>query len=235
MRRFRPGFVLTAAWAVATALLLGLGSWQLARLGWKNELLARAEAALSAPAEPLPRVLADPPALEFRRVRASGVYLPDTAVALGFLVREGRPGSRLLTAFRLEDGRTVLVDRGFVPEDELARALRRPPPGGLRELEAVVRTGRGGGWATPSPDRALPRWYALDIEGIGRHLGLALEPVLLVLEHKDDAEPFPRPEPVVVDLPNPHLGYAATWFGLALALTVFYILIGRRAARETAP
>lgn len=233
MRRFRPGATLTAAWAIATLLLLGLGTWQLQRLAWKNELIAKAEAAAAAAPASLPAAIADPGVFEFRRVRASGAYLSDRNVALGLVTREGRSGSRLLSAFRLYDGRTLLVDRGFVPESTLREALAAAPPAGPRVLEGVLRTGHAGSWATPAPDLRLPRWYAPDIAAIGRHLELALEPCLLVLEQREaDAAPFVEPAPVVVDLPNPHLGYAITWFGLAATLLVFYILLGLRAGRE---
>lgn len=233
VRRFRPGLALTLAWAVATAVLLALGTWQLQRLFWKTELIAKAEAAANAVPAPLPAEIAEPAALEFRRVRVSGAYLPGRAVALGLITRDGRAGSRLLVPFRLEDGRALLVDRGFVPEDRLREALAAPPPEGPRVLEGVLRTASAGTWATPAPDLHLPRWYAPDTEAIGRHLGLALEPFLLVLQEREaDAPAFLQPTPVAVDLPNPHLGYAVTWYGLAASLLAFYILLGFRRNEE---
>lgn len=233
-RRFRPGLPLTLVWASATAVLVGLGIWQLQRLAWKTELLERAQTALHETARELATGPIDRGALEFVRVRVRGAYLPRTSVALGLSTREGRAGTRLLTAFRLEDGRTLLVDRGFVPETELTRLIAAPPPEGPRELEGVARAGSRGSWATPSPDLAVPRWYAADLEAIGRHLDLTLEPLLLVLERPEaGVGPYPAPAAVVPDLPNPHLGYAVTWFGLAGALLVVYILLGRRPHGET--
>ena len=233
LRRFRPSVALTLAWAVATTVLLALGTWQLQRFAWKSELIAKARSAATAAPAPLPAELAEPGAVEFRRVRVSGAYLPGKAVALGLVTRDGRAGSRLLVPFRLEDGRTVLVDRGFVPEDRLQEALAAPPPEGPRVLEGVLRTASAGTWATPAPDPRVPRWYAPDTEAIGRHLGLALEPFFLVLQEREpEAAAFPQPIPVAVDLPNPHLGYALTWFGLAGVLLAFYILVGIRAERE---
>lgn len=231
--RFRPGRALTAAWAACTVLLLALGGWQVQRLAWKSALIERAGRELAAPPRALPDGPLDPAELDFVRLRVSGVYLPGTSLALGLLSRNGQAGARLLTALRLADGRTLLVDRGFVPEAELARAIGTPPPGGLRELEGVARAVRSGSWAAPRPDLALPRWYAADLEAIGRHLGAVLEPVLFVLEKAEEGEgPYPAPAPVSLDLPNPHLGYALTWFGLAAALQVFYILLGRRPLGE---
>ncbi|MCL6607702.1 MAG: SURF1 family protein [Geminicoccaceae bacterium] len=233
LRRFRPGLALTLAWAAATAVLLALGAWQVQRLVWKTELIAKAAAAATAAPGPLPAEIAEPAALEFLRVRVSGAYLSGRAVALGLITRDGRAGSRLLAPFRLEDGRTLLVDRGFVPEDRLPEALAAAPPEGLRVLSGVVRAASTGTWATPRPELVLPRWYAPDIGAIGRHLGLALEPVFLVLEQPEPGtRGFPEPAPIAVELPNPHLGYALTWFGLAGVLLAFYILLGVRAGRE---
>lgn len=233
MRRFRPGLLLTALWAAVTLVLLGLGVWQVQRLAWKNELIARAEAAVRQPASDLPAELGDPAGLAFRRVRVAGSYVAGRAVALGLEKRDGRVGARLLVPFRLEDGRTVLVDRGFVREERLREVLAAPPPAGRRVLEGVLRPAGGGSWATPGPDLSVPRWYTADTEAIGRHSGLALEPLVLVLERpEDDGQSPAEPGPVAIELPNPHLGYAVTWFGLAAALLVFYILLGLRAGRE---
>lgn len=217
-------------------MLLGLGTWQLQRLAWKVDLLERAERNLAGPAGALPDGLVDAAALEFVRLRVTGEYLPATSLALGFVTRDGRPGARLLTALRAEDGRTVLVDRGFVPEERLGRAITAPPPTGVREIEGVARAGSRGSWMTPAPDLSVPRWYTPDLEAIGRQLGLRLEPVLLVLERSEPGvDPDAEPMPVVVDLPNPHLGYALTWFGLAGALLVFYIVMACRPLGEKRP
>lgn len=234
-QRFRPSLPLTLTWAAATVVLLALGIWQLHRLAAKTVLLERAERALHEPARELPAGSLEAGALDFARLRVRGTYLPETSVALGLSTRDGRAGARLLTALRLEDGRTLLVDRGFVPEMDLARSIGAPAPEGLREIEGVARGGSPGTWATPGPDLTIPRWYAPDLEAIGRHLGLRLEPVLLVLERPEpdvDGFPVPVPGPVTVDVPNPHLGYALTWFGLAGALLVVYIRLGRRPLGE---
>lgn len=234
-RRFRPGLALTLVCAAAFAVLSALGTWQLQRLAWKTELNAKAGAAATAPPVELADAGADLAALEFRRVRLKGSYLGAGSVALGLVTLDGRAGSRLLTPFRLRDGRTVLVDRGFVPEERLREALGVPAPEGSRVVEGLVRRAGTGSWATPAPDLRVPRWYAPDTEAIGRHLGLALEPFLVILQEREEGGgAFPQPIPVTVDLPNPHLGYAVTWYGLAASLLAFYILLGfRRNEEET--
>ncbi len=232
----RSRVALTFLWATATAILLALGVWQLQRLAWKTELIERARRGLALPAVELPAGPLDPDLLDYRRIRVRGNYEPNRAVALGLTTREGQRGARLLAVFRLEDGRVLAVDRGFVPEGQLATVLRAPAPVGSRELEGIARVGSKGTFATPAPDLAVPRWYAPDLEAIGAHLGRALEPVLLVLDTPEpDVAGPPFPGLVAVELANPHLGYAATWFGLAAALCVVYILLVRRPVEGRSP
>ena len=224
-RRFRPRLRPTLASIVALAVLVGLGTWQLQRLAWKEGLIAHAQAQLDAPAVPLPADgLAD---LDFRRVAATGSYLHDAAFAFGFLAEDGRPGGRLITPFQLADGRVILVDRGWMPEDLL------PPnvPNGLRPegvvtLEGIARW-RGDDnrpWMTPADTPQQRRWYGWDKPSIQAATGRPIVPVVLVLERSEGPAGLPRAEPVLIDFPNDHLSYALTWYGLAVVLLVIYIL-----------
>jgi surfeit locus 1 family protein len=206
-------------------VLLYLGTWQLHRMAWKHELIAHAQAQLAAPAQPLPANGLS--GLDHRRVAAQGVYLHDAAFAFGFSAKGGRPGGHLITPLRLADGRIILVDRGWLPEDLL------PPnvptglqPGAIVALEGVARW-RGDatrGWMTPDDTPSQRRWYGWDIPAMGDTLGEAIEPLVLVLEHYEGPSGLPKAERVSIDFPNDHLNYALTWYGLALVLLVIYIL-----------
>ena len=226
-RRFRFRLWPTLAVLAALALLLGLGAWQVQRLGWKTDLIARAEAGLAAPPVALPAAGTDLEALDFRLVTARGAYLHDAAFAFGLSASNGEPGGRLITPLRLDDGRVVLVDRGWLPEALL------PPnvPEGLRQsgqvtLEGVARWrgGPGRGWMTPADQPERRRWFGWDIAAMGRALGTPLLPVVLVLERSEGPAGLPQAQRVAVDFRNNHLGYALTWYGLAAALLVIFVL-----------
>jgi surfeit locus 1 family protein len=215
----------TLATLAALIVLLCLGTWQLQRMAWKQDLIARAEAQLAAPALPLPP--GDLSGLDFRRVAVLGSYRHDLAVAFGFSAEGGRPGGRLITPLRLDDGRVILVDRGWMPEGLL------PPdmPAGLEPegpvaLEGIARW-RGDyarGWMSPADTPHLRRWYNWDLPAMSAAAGLPLEPLVLVLERSEGPEGLPMAERVSLDFPNDHLSYAFTWYGLALVLLVIYIL-----------
>ncbi|MGE3290593.1 MAG: SURF1 family protein [Geminicoccaceae bacterium] len=224
-RAFRPRLWPTVATLAGLALLLSLGTWQLQRLEWKRGLIGHAQAQLAAAPLPLPETGLE--TLDFRRVSLKGTYLHDAAFAFGFTAEDGAPGSRLITPFRLDDGRVVLVDRGWLPTDLL------PPhvPAGLQipgtiTLEGIGRW-RGSWhrtWFTPDDSPAQRRWYGWDIPAMAEATGLPLEPLEVVLERSEGPAGLPQAEPVSVDLPNDHLGYAITWYSLALILVVIYVL-----------
>jgi surfeit locus 1 family protein len=206
--------------------LLILGTWQLQRLAWKAALISAAQAQLAAPAIPLP---ADGLAtIDFRRVAATGSYLHDAAFAFGLSASGGEPGARLITPFRLKDGRIILVDRGWLPEallpPNVPQGLQQPT--GRTTVDGIARW-RGElqrTWLTPNDSPANRRWLSWDIPAIGSALGLPLEPLQLVLERSEGPAGLPKTEPVKAEFSNDHLNYALTWYGLAVVLVVVYIL-----------
>jgi surfeit locus 1 family protein len=235
-RRFRPRLWPTLCTAAALAVLVGMGTWQLQRLAWKQELIRAAESQLAAVAMPIPPGPLD--GVDFRRLSARGTYLHDAAFAFGLSAAAGEPGARLITPLRLEDGRTILVNRGWLPQPLL-------PPNVPTELQlvgpvAVEGIGRwrgdvARGWLAPDDAPAQRRWYSWDMPSIERALGLELVPLELILERSDGASGLPRAERVATEFSNNHLGYALTWYGLAAALLTIYILFSTNRPDAPAP
>ena len=221
--------------AVATLLallvLLGLGTWQLERLGWKRDLLARIAALHDAPAEPLTVVLhriADAQDVEFTRVQAQCAEVSAKVVHL-YALHEGAPGWRPVAACRLTTGphASILVDLGFAPGEAGAGPVDTAVtlPAG-RPIIGVLRRPSPEAWfeslapRPPSPDRR--RWFRRDIAGMAAALGAPNPaPVMLMLE--SPATPGLTASPLPTGISNRHLEYALTWYGLALALAAVYI------------
>lgn len=237
-RRFRLRFWPTIITMAGLLLLLGLGTWQAQRLAWKTGLIAQVEARLAEPPVPLPEPGADLSSFDFRRVEVRGTYRHDAAFAFGLQASGNEPGARLITPLRLDDGRVLLVDRGWLPEPLL------PPnvPDGLQPEDTVARTGvlrlRGevaASWLTPTSQPDRRRWFAWDMPALENALGMSLLPAVLVLERSEGSAGLPRTGPVRVELRNDHLGYALTWYGLAVGLLVIYLLFSFTPAREGNP
>ena len=229
-RGFSP--VLATLVAASLIILLSLGTWQLNRLAWKHDLLARIEVAKTAPAQPLAVVLhrldqgLD---IEFTRVQVDCAAYSGRIVYL-YSLHEGAPGWRPTTACRLTGGPTgsILVDLGFQPGE--AGAAPKPQAVTLAPNIPIVGVLR-----RPSPEpwfeRLAPRppsadgeqWLKRDITGMSEALGADNPAPLMLMLENPVGGPDLVASPLPVALSNRHLEYAVTWYGLALALASVYI------------
>ncbi len=232
-RRFRPQLWPSLTTALALAVLVAMGSWQLERLQWKRDLIAEMTQRMAGPAVALPPAPVDAAALRYRPIRIQGRFRHDRELYLEARSHQGRPGLHLVTPLVLDDGRVVLIDRGWVPPDR-----RRPetrPEGqiggqvaGSVSLTATLRTGgwKGYDFLRPENDPAGNAWVWMDLPRMAESAGL--EGIASGYYLVADAAPNPGGLPIGrapgVELPNNHLGYAITWYALALVLLVIYLL-----------
>lgn len=204
------------------AVLVALGFWQLDRLAWKEGILAERAARAAAAPVALP-AKADPVADAYLSVRAEGDF---TGEVLRVLVSRKQigPGVRVIGVLDTGDGRRVMVDRGFLPED---RKDDLPPPGpaavtGNLHWPAEVDS------FTPPPDPATGLWFARDLPAMAA--ALDSEPLLIVAREPTGGGIEPMPVDAS-DIPNDHLGYAIQWFSLAvvwLGMTAYLLWRIRR-------
>lgn len=222
----------------AFAILVGLGTWQMQRLRWKEDILARIDQRIHADPVDLPSP-AQWSALaasdyEYMRVRVSGVY-DHTREALIFRPAGGaakQPGYHVMTPLVVAEGAgVVLVNRGFVPESRKSAAAR---PGGQTSgvvtITGLLRAPEARSMFTPADQPAQNLWFTRDPVALARHLRLAgAAPFSIDAEVTPNAEDGPQGGATVVSIRNDHLAYALTWYGLALTLLgVFAAFAWRR-------
>lgn len=225
----RGGFPvgLTVATVIALAILVTLGTWQLQRLHWKQDLLARIAALQAAPAQPLGPVLdrvAKGGDADFTRVKVTCAGLATAPFLELYSLRDGQAGSRLISACRIDDAhyRTVLVDRGFVIDTVSARPPVDAAANAPVELVGVLRVPEPGNRF--SPPNTPGRWFVRDAKAMAATLK-APDPAPLFLMAETATNPEWKalvPAPIPADIPNRHLEYALTWYGLAAALLGVY-------------
>lgn len=220
------------------ALLLGLGTWQLQRLAWKNALLAELAAAQArGPVE----ASGNPP--PFAHITATGRFRPGAEAMLGLEVRGPVLGGSLVTVLDRPGQPPLLVERGWAPLE--GGAIQRPE--GEVTVSGYARYADRRGLLAAKDDPAHRRFYSFDPRAIAEALGapdaapyaltvvvpgaapppsgLGSAPAPQRGPVPDAAHAFPAPN-------NPHLGYAVTWFGLALAWTAIFLLWARRRIRD---
>jgi surfeit locus 1 family protein len=225
----RRGLVVPSiAAACAFAVLVGLGTWQVQRKAWKEGLIATVSERFAAPPAALPPpaewARLDPPTDEFRRVRFKGELLNDKE-ALVFTTGsslhggDAGPGYWVFTPARVLD-RIVMVNRGFVAEDRKDPATR--PQGqivGPVEIVGVMRWPEQPGLFTPAGEPAKNLWFVRDSTAIAQAKGVTpAAPFYVEQESPPAPGGLPRAGALQPSFPNNHLGYAITWYGLALVL-----------------
>jgi surfeit locus 1 family protein len=216
----RARLMMTGALLFLVAVFLALGTWQVQRLSWKLDLIARVEARINAPAVPAPArsdwgtVTREKD--EYRRVTTTGTFSHGKATLVQAVTEFGA-GFWVLTPMRLEDGSTVLINRGFVPVDRRNAAERAEgETDGATTVTGLLRVTEPGGAFLRSNDPANDRWFSRDVAAISAAKGLHdVAPYFI----DADAAPNPGGLPVggltVVRFRNSHLVYALTWFALA--------------------
>ena len=220
---------------VGIVILCGLGVWQLDRKVWKEDLIARLNARLShAPQDMPPR--SSWPQLqqdgeEFRRVAFPAEFL-DGEEALVYTAGSPLrpdvkgPGYWVFAPARLAGGSIVLVNRGFVPPEQKDPAQRAEgTPHGIVDVVGVMRWPEARGAFTPADDPKKNIWFLRDSKSIADFKKWATAaPFYIDQEGPVPAGGWPKPGKLEVRLPDDHLQYAITWFGLALALAGVYVV-----------
>ena len=221
----RQAITIILSLAVLT-LFVGLGTWQVQRLQWKEGVLANIDA----------RIAADPVSLPDTPDKAQDTYLPvivsgsfgEGTLRVLVSTKQAGAGYRLISPLLTEQG-AILIDRGFIRvADEMP-----PVPEGTVQIEGNLHWPADRLSSTPENDVAGNTWFARDLDQMAEVLGT--QPIFVIARHMTPSEPRVLPLPVTSDgVPNRHLEYAGTWFLLALTWSMMTLtLLWRKKRRNT--
>lgn len=227
----KPGLVVPALLTVlGTVVLCGLGVWQLERMQEKHAYIGRLTTQAAGAPAPMPPsadwAKLDAGQVDLTHVVARGSYIDDHVAGVRTTIAAGPPGTRQLSGFgrwifqgfRLEDGGVILVNRGFVPENRLGQI---GPVSGAGTIRGFLRAPETRNSFTPEDLPAIREFFTRDPAAIAASLNLPAAPFYLEAEREGDGLTPPAGVDVreLIDrIPDNHLQYALTWFGLALTL-----------------
>lgn len=236
---FRPRWLLLlAVTLLISTTCVRLGIWQLHRLHQRRTYNAAVIAGMARPAEDL--VSLAPPtgpvlsidALQYRRVMVTGTYDVAHEIVLYGRALDGRPGNHILTPLILDDGRAVIVDRGWVPY-LMSTPPAAAPPSGTVEVTGILEPTDPPGTAGPSGG-PLTTMTTVDVPRIATQLQNPLLPLYIWLQSQSPPQssgmPTAAPLPPLTE--GPHQSYMFQWFAFATIFVVGYGVLVVREAQD---
>jgi surfeit locus 1 family protein len=235
-RRFRPRLLPTLAAVAAVAICVAAGNWQQRRMTQKEALRAQFDAASAAPPVPLAGIpaAADWATLRYRPVIVSGEYLGRGQIYIDNRIHAGRAGFHVITPLAQDDGRLVLVNRGWVAQGASRSALPEvPPPSGTVAVRGRIAIPAAGYLELQSETTPGALWQNLDPARYAQATGLAVLPAVI----EATAAPVPD-DGLVRDWPAPDFGidthriYMVQWYLFALLAAFLWLWFSRPRARR---
>ncbi|WP_108666129.1 SURF1 family protein [Euzebya rosea] len=222
----RPGWVLTHLVVIAIAVsFISLGLWQVRRHHEQVEENTRVEAQLASSPAALEDALASPD-IDLLPVRATGTFEADEQLQLAPRSRNERPGFEVLAPLRLDDGRALLVNRGWMPLDSELPA----PPAGEVTVTGRLRTPFDSRQVLTDDAGTITLVSSVDTDVLAEQVDdlITVGWLEVVDEQAREQGVLPRPaEPPVLEA-GPHLNYAAQWFAFTIIGLIGYPLLLRR-------
>ena len=211
---FRPLLWPTLISVPSLIILLMLGTWQVQRLGEKTAIIADFAARTSATPQGLPDADVSLSDLEFQRVAAKGVFLHEQEIFLTGRTYEGNAGFHVVTPFKTQDGKLLLVNRGWVSE-----AYREPETrtfstvSGETSLNAIIRKPQRKGYFVPENEPENGFWFTLKPTEMAAFLKSddMITSYYVDAVREGEVITLPIAAEIKIDIPNAHLNYALTW------------------------
>ncbi len=235
--RFFLGFM-SVLGAIFFIVFMGLGFWQVERLQWKLDLIARVDARIHA--EPIAAPGPDDWANvnqkddEYRHVTLTGTYLNDKEVLVHALTERGA-GYWVLTPMRSSNGALTFINRGFVPSDKRDPSLRQEKQiSGETTVTGLLRMPEPDGFFLRPNDPARNDWNSRDVAAFAQKDNLgAVAPYFIDADATANAGALPIGGLTVVKFRNSHLSYAITWFALAAMVAGAAIFVWRHERKSS--
>lgn len=222
----RPRPVPLLFFLAAMIVTVGLGTWQIQRLHWKQNIIESIERAKTE--EPMPELPLndDIAAHEFARVAITGTWEDGVEFHVTPRYYKDVLGYHIYAPFHLTDGRVVIVNRGWVPA-KLKNAEDRPgsEAKGETSLIGMIRIGADRNTFTPGSQAEKNVWFGRDVEQMAAHAKLEnVAPVTIDQIGTYEKDVYPVPFDGEIKLYNQHLSYIVTWYGIALGILVIFLV-----------
>ena len=199
-------------------VFIALGTWQIIRLNWKNNLILEIENSLKNP----PVQLSQSNQQNYLKIKTSGRVDFEKQIYLYNLNDSGTPGFEVLNPI-LIDGENYLLNRGWIPFEK-----KDTPEINILDqnnIEGTLKTQGRKNIFKPDNDIEENYWFSLNREDISKFTGKKFSKYIIYL---DGNYQFPKPKKITANISNNHKKYAMTWFSLAISILLLYLYFRKK-------
>ena len=199
-------------------VFISLGSWQIIRLNWKNNLILEIESSLKKP----PVQLSETNVTNFLKIKTSGSIDFDKQIYLYNLNENGTPGFEVINPLII-NSKNYLINRGWIP-------FKKKGSEEIYEFDEsnIVGTLKFQGRKNvfkPDNDIEENYWFSLDRDDILEFTGKKFSNYIIYLDGNYQS---PKPKKITANISNNHKKYAITWFSLAISILLLYLYFRRK-------
>ena len=199
-------------------VFIGLGTWQIIRLNWKNNLILEIENSLKNP----PVELAQSKKENFLKIKTSGSIDFDKQIYLYNLNESGTPGFEVINPIMIGD-ENFLINRGWIPFEK--KGTQEINVFDQKNIIGTLKLQGKKNIFKPDNDLDENYWFSLNREDILKFTGKNFSKYIIYL---DGNYQLPRPKKITANISNNHQKYAITWFSLALSILLLYLYFRKK-------
>jgi surfeit locus 1 family protein len=201
-------------------LFCALGTWQLVRLQWKNNLIDQIGEGLKSPAIKYSNKIQT----NYQRVSVDGEYNFEKQIYLYSLNEKGEPGFDVITPFTTTELENILINRGWIRDVQKNKNKINKITN--KEIRGLLRKNPKKNIFKPDNEINKNIWFSINLEDIKKFTGKTFNEYILYLE--DENINTPKPKQITIDLPNNHLKYALTWYSISISILAYFLYFRKK-------
>ncbi len=199
-------------------VFVSLGTWQIIRLNWKNNLIFEIENSLKKP----PVELANINHENYLRVKTSGDIDFEKQIYLYNLNENGTPGFEVINPLSVNQ-KNYLINRGWIPFEK--KGMQEINEFDQKNIVGTLKLQGRKNIFKPDNDIEKNYWFSLDREDIMKFTGKEFSKYIIYLNGNYK---FPKPKKITANISNNHKKYAITWFSLAISILLLYLYFRKK-------
>ncbi len=197
-----------------------LGTWQLVRLQWKNNLIYEIGEGLKSPAINYSNKIQK----NYQRVIAEGEYDFEKQIYLYSLNENGEPGFDVITPFKTLDLENILINRGWIKANQKNESIINKVEG--KKIQGLMFKNVKKNIFKPDNEIEKNIWFSINLKDVNKFTGKIFNEYIFYLE--DEKISTPKPKKITIDLPNNHLKYAITWYSISISIFLYFLYFRKK-------